>query len=86
MNDNIKQKNSINELASAIRVRRKYLRLTQEELANLSNTSKNFVCQVESGKSTIQLNKLLDILKTLGLQIHIINGNSIVSFSDDIQH
>ena len=60
----------------AIETERKKRHLTQTQLAELSNTSINFVSQVESGKTTAQIGKVINLLKTLGLQIVIEKGSA----------
>ena len=80
-----KQNQLIKQLGKAIKSRRKHLRMSQEELALLSETSLNFICQLESGKNTVRLNKLLDVLYALGLELNVINGSSQISFADDLE-
>ena len=59
--------------------------MSQEELALLSETSLNFICQLEAGKTTVRLNKLLEVLYALGLEFNVINGSSQISFADDVE-
>ncbi|MBP5468831.1 MAG: helix-turn-helix transcriptional regulator [Candidatus Riflebacteria bacterium] len=80
-----KQNQLIKQLGKTIKSRRKHLRMSQEELALLSETSLNFICQLEAGKNTVRLNKLLDVLYALGLELNVINGSSQISFADDIE-
>ena len=80
-----KQNQLIKQLGKTIKSRRKHLRMSQEELALLSETSLNFICQLEAGKNTVRLNKLLDVLYALGLEFNVINGSSQISFADDIE-
>lgn len=63
-------------LGLAIERERKNRHLTQTQLAELSNTSINFISQVESGKATAQIGKVMDVLKILGLQLTIEKGAS----------
>lgn len=63
-------------LGQAIEAERKRRRLTQTQLADLTNTSINFVSQVERGKKTAQIGKVIDILQILGLQLIIEKGSS----------
>lgn len=63
-------------LGLAIEAERKRRRLTQTQLANLTNTSINFVSQVERGKKTAQIGKVIDILQILGLQLVIERGSA----------
>ncbi|KTD60036.1 helix-turn-helix domain-containing protein [Legionella shakespearei] len=63
-------------LGQAIERERKRRRLTQTQLAELSNTSINFVSQIERGKKTAQIGKIIDVLQILGLQLVIERGSS----------
>lgn len=80
-----KQNQLIKQLGKTIKSRRKHLRMSQEELALLSETSLNFICQLEAGKTTVRLNKLLDVLYALGLELNVINGSSQISFAEGIE-
>jgi hypothetical protein len=42
--------------------------LSQLDLAGLGNTGNRFIVDLESGKPTIQLQKVLDLLDLLGLE------------------
>ena len=58
-------------LGSEIRIRRRALKLTQQELADLAEVSSHFVLDVEKGKESIRLDKLTKILKVLGLDLEL---------------
>jgi HTH-type transcriptional regulator/antitoxin HipB len=58
-------------IAAAVERRRRQLRLTQDDLADLSGTSSRFVRELEAGKATIRLDKLQAVLEALGLRIEI---------------
>lgn len=58
----------------AIETERKKRHLTQTQLAELSNSSINFISQIESGKTTAHIGKVLNVLNVLGLQINIEKG------------
>ena len=58
-------------LGSQIRMRRRALKLTQQELADLAEVSSHFVLDVEKGKESIRLDKLTKILKVLGLNLEL---------------
>ena len=60
-------------LADTVRARRVTERLTQADLADLSGVSERFVRSVERGKPTIQLESLLAVLRTLGLDLAVTN-------------
>jgi HTH-type transcriptional regulator/antitoxin HipB len=58
-------------LGSQIRTRRKALKLTQQELADLAEVSSHFVLDVENGKESIRLDKLTKVLNVLGLNFEL---------------
>ncbi len=58
-------------LAELSRQRRKALRLTQAEVAELAGVSERFVRLVEAGKPTIRLDKLQPLLEVLGLRLRV---------------
>ncbi|UZN49447.1 type II toxin-antitoxin system Y4mF family antitoxin [Cupriavidus cauae] len=57
------------ELGAAIRRRREQLELKQTDLAGLGGTGNRFVVELERGKPTVQLQKVLDIMDLLGLEM-----------------
>ena len=59
------------ELGAAIRKRRKLLRLTQKQLAELSNCGSDFLYDLERGKPTVQLGKLVAVLEALGMKLEV---------------
>ena len=65
---------AIQNLGKAIQSQRKKLRLSQTELADLAAVSLNLVSQVEAGKTTAQISKVLDILHALGLRLTLEQG------------
>jgi y4mF family transcriptional regulator len=65
-------------LAAAVRARRVALDLRQEELADLAGCSEKFVYSLERGKSTVQLSKVLDVLRVLGLSLAVVRGDGAV--------
>lgn len=57
------------ELGAVIREQRKRLALKQLDLAGLGNTGNRFIVDVENGKPTVQLQKVLDLMDLLGLEV-----------------
>ena len=57
------------ELGTAIRTRRKLLKITQKELAMACGTGLRFIVDLEKGKPTCQTGKTLQVLQALGLII-----------------
>jgi len=51
--------------------RRKELGMTQSRLANISGVNRRFISELERGKPTIQLDKVIDILNMLGLDLYV---------------
>jgi HTH-type transcriptional regulator/antitoxin HipB len=67
-------KQALIKLGQCIKDHRKRLELTQKALASLANVGPNFVGQVETGKSTAHISKVLDVLSALGLQLKVEYG------------
>lgn len=61
------------EIGQIIKNTRKRLSLTQRNLALTSGTGLRFIIELEQGKPTCQLEKVLTVLRTLGLEL-IIKG------------
>lgn len=57
------------DLGELIRNRRQELQLRQLDIAGLGNTGNRFIVDLENGKPTVQLQKALDILSLLGLEL-----------------
>jgi HTH-type transcriptional regulator / antitoxin HipB len=63
------------EVGNIAREARRRQRLTQLDLAGIGNTGNRFVVELEKGKPTIQLQKTLDALALLGLEVVIRRKN-----------
>lgn len=66
--------NAGQELAEAVRSRRKALGVTQLELSRLAGCGPVFLYALENGKGTLRLDKLLDVLAVLGLELVLRQG------------
>lgn len=66
-------------IGKAIRQERKAQKLTQQQLGELAGTGLNFVSQIEKGKATARLDKVLALLKILGLELQVVRGKKGVS-------
>ena len=62
---------STSELGEIVRAVRKAQGLTQLDVAGLAGLSNRFVIDLERGKPTLQLQKVLDVLHLLGLEVAI---------------
>ncbi len=73
------QESAFQTLALRIREERKSQQISQTELAQLAGVSLNFLSQLESGKQTVRLDKVLQVLSTLGLEFHLHYGKAGIS-------
>jgi y4mF family transcriptional regulator len=64
------------KVAAEVRARRAALRLTQHDLAQLAGVSERFVRFVEQGKPSVQLDSLMAVLDTLGLELKVATRTS----------
>ena len=62
---------STKDVGLLIKTTRKAQGVTQEQLAGVANTGIRFISDLENGKPTIQVNKLLNVLSALGLGMYI---------------
>lgn len=73
-------------IALVVRQRRKRLGVTQQALAQMAGCGLVFVYNIEHGKPSLRLDKLLDVLEVLGLELVVTTGTSgprvVVALSD----
>ena len=62
---------SAEELGRLARAHRKHRHLTLETVSGLGNLSKRFLSELERGKETAEIGKVLKALRTLGLEVII---------------
>lgn len=62
---------STQQIGALIRQERKEQGLTQDQLAGLCATGRRFIIDIEAGKPTSQVGKVLLILKTLGIEVQL---------------
>lgn len=68
-------------LGAKVRARRASLSLSQSDLADLAGVSERFVRFVEQGKPTVQLEPLVAVLGTLGLELSVAPASSQTAYS-----
>ena len=56
------------QIGRIIRTTRKEMRVTQADLALTSGTGLRFIIDLEKGKPTCQIGKVLAVLQTLGIE------------------
>lgn len=59
------------EIGNAVRTTRKKMRVTQADLALTSGTGLRFIIDLEKGKPTCQIGKVLTVLQTLGMETSV---------------
>lgn len=57
------------DIGQLARERRKSQKLNQAHLAGVANTGNRFIVELEKGKPTLQLQKVIDVLALLGLEL-----------------
>ena len=62
---------SPHNIGALVRISRKKQGATQAEFASLCGVGVRFISELENGKSTVQVGKLLQVLKCLGLEMTI---------------
>jgi HTH-type transcriptional regulator/antitoxin HipB len=60
---------STSDIGTLVRRRRMELRMTQQDLANMVGTSRRFIGELEDGKETAQIGKVLGVLSNLGIAL-----------------
>ncbi|MET3900379.1 y4mF family transcriptional regulator [Devosia sp. UYZn731] len=60
---------SLDQLGEFVMTRRKAKKLTQQEFADLAGVGRRFVSELESGKPTAEIGKVLKVLNALGIEL-----------------
>jgi y4mF family transcriptional regulator len=63
---------SIADIGALVRSARKEQNLRQDELAGVSGVGLRFIVDLEAGKPTAQIGKVLQVLQTLGCSVEIL--------------
>jgi HTH-type transcriptional regulator / antitoxin HipB len=72
------------QLGRALRARRRALKLNQAELAQLSGVGLAFLYDLEHGKATVRIDKLLAVLAVLGLELQLREGKQTLSLAREL--
>ncbi len=64
---------SVESISEAVKTRRKQLGLTQSETAAMCNVGARFFSELENGKETLQMKKVLHCLEMLGINLYAVN-------------
>lgn len=65
--------NSITDISEVVKKRRKSLGLTQYECAAMCNVGNRFFSELENGKETLHIGKVINCLQILGINISLTN-------------
>ena len=65
------EQKTVEEIGRLVQTERKRQGVTQLQLAGLAGTGIRFISDLENGKGTIQVQKLLKVVQTLGLGVFI---------------
>ena len=58
-------------IGSLVKQKRSQLKMTQPQLAVVSGAGVRFISDLENGKPTMQIGRILEILHVLGLDVYI---------------
>lgn len=61
----------IEDISTLVKKRRKELNLTQAECATFCGVGLRFFSELENGKQSLHLGKVLQVLQTFGLKVNI---------------
>jgi len=64
-------KTTAKQIGELVKATRKSLAVTQKDLAMTSGTGLRFIIELEKGKPTCQLNKVLIVLNTMGIMVKL---------------
>lgn len=67
--DNSVHPTTVEEIGQYIRAIRGANKLTQQELSDLSGVNRRFLSELENGKATAEIGKVLHVLKCIGCDI-----------------
>ena len=74
--DMVAQVTQPQDIAKLVRATRKRQGLTQVELAGACGTSTRFIIELEKGKPTCQLGRVLHVLSMLGIEVTLKPGSA----------
>jgi len=62
---------TVAQIGQMVRHKRKQLGVLQEDAAGLSGVGTKFLSQLENGKETAEIGRVLQVLKSMGLEVYI---------------
>lgn len=73
-------------LAAKIRERRRELGITQEKLCQMASCGVAFLYLLETGKPTVRLDKVIDVLRALDLEVSLKPSKDIALPNVPVMH
>jgi y4mF family transcriptional regulator len=64
---------SVSDIGVAVRNARKSKNLTQQEFADLAGVGRRFLSELESGKPTLEIGKVLKVAAAAGIQLMLVS-------------
>lgn len=62
----------VEDISTLVKSRRLQMKLTQAECAAFCGVGIRFFSELEKGKATLQLDKVLHVVQMMGLNIHLV--------------
>lgn len=63
----------IKKIGEIVKQSRKKQKLTQEQLAAVCGCGRRFIVELENGKATCRIGKVMHVLSALGIELHLSN-------------
>ena len=63
----------VKEIGKLVKNKRKKMKIRQADAAALCNVGTRFFSELENGKPTLEIDKVLHVLQSLGLSVNITN-------------
>ena len=64
---------TISEIGRLVRTQRRINELRQEELAAIAGVGTRFVSELENGKFSLEMGKVIQVLETAGLELSVVS-------------
>lgn len=69
--DGLAKVSTVGEIGEIVKAARRQQRVTQIDVAGLTGSGNRFIVDLEKGKETVRMQKVLDVLHLLGLEVVI---------------
>ena len=68
-----KKLSTAEDIGAMVRAARHKQRISQEQLAGVAGTGVRFISDLENGKSTVQLEKVIKVIEALGMGLYALS-------------